>query len=223
MNTRFAVAFASMLCLSGAAVAADLPYKAPSGAVAQKNWTGFYLGLAAGYTSGNVTLGGFANPDASNVHPKGFVFAGLAGYDYQFANNIVVGARVTVPVASVSDQTFSTVAGTDIEGKLKWAVIVSGRLGYAFGNVLPYVTGGFLVARGQATSVGCCSAQATHNGYVVGGGVEYALAPNWSVDVNYSYLSANKADYRFPWSPPAPPLEYGFNSHNILVGVNYRF
>jgi outer membrane immunogenic protein len=219
------VLVAALLLASTAAYAADLPTKEPAATrtdVFAQRWTGFYAGVGGGYSWGNVKLGSFSNPDAAALHPRGYVFAASVGYDYQFANNIVLGARLTAPFASAHDSTFSTVAGRNIEARAKYAFIVSGRVGYAMGNVLPYGMAGFVVARGEANTPGCCSAQATHSGSLIGGGVDYAFAPHWSLDVNFTYLSLNTRGYDVtPFGGAV--VDYGYNAKNLMAGLHYRF
>jgi outer membrane immunogenic protein len=215
----------SVCCVTGAS-AADLYTKAPiyskTPIAYQKNWTGWYVGAGGGYSWGDVTLGTVANPNASNLNPSGGFFVVQGGYDYQFANNVVLGARVIVPVLSVRDETFSPIAGSLISGKAKSAVMLAGRLGYAMGNYLPYVIGGYVWARGEAENAGCCSVTARHTGGLIGLGLETAIYQNWTLDVNWSYVDMSKSDYNFtPFGGAV--VTYGFKAHNLTAAVNYRF
>src|ERR1700690_39425 len=81
------------------ASAADLPTKAPvykAPAVAPvSNWTGFYVGLNAGYAWGNsdpTLIGSVTAPpflltsttqDPPGLSPRGFIGGGQAGYNWQ--------------------------------------------------------------------------------------------------------------------------------------------
>jgi outer membrane immunogenic protein len=210
----------SVFCISGAS-AADLYSKAPI-AYQKPNWTGWYVGGGGGYAWGDVKLGTIANPDASNLKPSGGFLIVQGGYDYQFANNVVLGGRLIIPVLSVKDDTFSPIAGALISGKAKSAVMLTGRLGYAAGNYLPYFIGGFVWARGEAENVNCCAVRANHTGSVFGVGLETKIYKNWSFDTNYSYVGMRKADYDFtPFGGAV--VTYGYNSHNLTAAVNYRF
>lgn len=205
----------------GPAIAADMPVKAAPFAPVPI-WTGFYLGAGAGYSWGQVETGAVANPDAAALRPKGAFAVLQGGYDYQFSNNVVLGVRLTVPILGMSDSRFSPVAGTNIETRARSAVLLGTRLGYAMGNWMPYVLGGFVWARGEGTSVGCCTVRANHTGGFIGGGIETLIARNWSVELNYSYVSVGKSDYDFtPFGGSV--LQYGYNSHNLTAAVNYRF
>ncbi len=202
---------------------ADMPVKAaPVAMHPVMNWTGWYLGASVGYVDGRVTNGTPAFPATANIAPKGFVGTVLGGYDYQFVgSNIVLGARLAVPLLSISDSTPSGV-GPTFSGKVKSAVVAAGRIGVAVDRFLPYFIAGGIWGRGEGTVVGIGSARATHNGFIVGGGVEYRLAQNWSIDANYTYVSMSKETYNFtPFGGLA--VQQGFNSNNFTIGVNYRF
>lgn len=204
------------------AIAADLlePLVQP---VLLQNWTGGYVGAGIGYAYGDVSLGPVANPDAARLSPSGFYAILQAGYDQQFNNNWVAGFRVMAPIASVEDDTFSVAAGgATIEGEGKYAAMLTGRLGYAVEDMLPYAFAGFAWGRGEAENAGCCIVEADHNGGIFGIGLEKALSPNWTIDIHYSYLFLDEANYDFtPFGGVV--VSYGYDSHNFTLGVNYRF
>jgi high affinity Mn2+ porin len=224
MLSRHRAAFAVCVLISVAPVAgasaADLFTKAP---IAQTPvplvWTGWYAGGAIGYASGEVTLGSPSTGGAGNLEPSGIIGLIHAGADYQFANNFVLGARVVLPIFFLKDSTRS--AGFTNRAEAKGSVLFAGRVGYAFGSYLPYVLGGFVWGRGEATTVGVTTIKQDHHGYVVGGGVEYRWLPNWSIDANYTFVSMDKETYNFvPFGGAA--VSRGFESHNVTIGVNYR-
>jgi outer membrane immunogenic protein len=62
-------------------------------------------------------------------------------------------------------------------------------------------------------------------GYAVGAGVEYALAPNWSVKVEYLFadLGRNNRTYLAPGGLAGFTFNNREQDHIIRAGVNYRF
>ncbi|MGB6237518.1 MAG: porin family protein, partial [Bradyrhizobium sp.] len=83
---------------------------------------------------------------------------------------------------------------------------VTGRIGYAFDNILIYGRGGFAVAGdkydvsgGTFNGGGPFHFQGVDNryGWIAGGGVDWAFARHWSANVEYDY--------------------YGFGNGNILM------
>jgi opacity protein-like surface antigen len=102
------------------------------------------------------------------------------------------------------NQTLSTSVATSnqftagAQQDLEFFGIACGRLGFTpVEPVVLYVTGGLLVDkssfRGRLQNPAClgfCATTSTSNdpsGWTVGGGLEYAFAPNWSAKVEYLY------------------------------------
>ena len=100
---RLAIAIAIAL-IGTRAFAADMAVKAPPPAPAPVyNWTGWYAGVNAGGSFGNVktdfniapitvgtsTIPGFAS--SNTEHPSGFMGGGQVGYNWQFSPIWVVG------------------------------------------------------------------------------------------------------------------------------------
>ncbi len=84
---KILLASASLLTMVASASAADLYTKAPAYAAQVSNWTGFYVGLNAGYGGGESVLG--FNPGVGvgavdlNTKSNGFVGGGQIGYNWQ--------------------------------------------------------------------------------------------------------------------------------------------
>ena len=110
-----AVAFSAVAV--GPALAADLPRKAPAyvpPAPPPYNWTGFYVGLNGGYSWGKATgdvdapfLSGLPFTDPSllsldsrvssgNLKPKGGIFGGQLGYNWQVGPSWVWGVETDI-------------------------------------------------------------------------------------------------------------------------------
>jgi high affinity Mn2+ porin len=237
MAPKFAsvVAACALLCaLVSASSAADiLPTKAPPTRMESyappaetwtgETWTGWYGGVSIGYAHGDVRRGTPILTVTDVLSPSSFVATLVGGVDYQFANNVVIGARVLLPFFSLSDSVAS--GGLTYKGKVKRAILFAGRLGYSFGRFMPYVLGGGVWGRGEASVAGVpgvVAVEADHTGYIVGVGVEYRLFHNWSIDGAYHYVSMEKATYNFiPFG--GVPVIYGYDSHAFTVGANYRF
>jgi outer membrane immunogenic protein len=92
------------------ALAADLPVKAPARVVpAIADWTGFYIGIHGGYGWGDAKVdefdlnGGFGSGFRLNQpKPKGWVFGGHAGYNYQWSR-MVGGIEIDYSGANLKD------------------------------------------------------------------------------------------------------------------------
>jgi outer membrane immunogenic protein len=237
---RLGLALLASTAFVGAAAAADIQaarpvYKAPVLApVPVYNWTGFYVGVNAGYSWGQQDnfIGG-APIGTNNVN--GFIGGGQIGYNWQ-VNQIVFGLEADFQGSGQKgDGSFtgapgiipaSTFTYTD---KLDWFGTVRGRVGYAFDRWLPYVTGGWAYGHGSLSGAatggvtGAGSVSNTYSGWTVGGGLEYAFLNNWSAKIEYLYVDFGNGP-SVTLAPSAAVLSSGKLTDNIVrVGLNYKF
>jgi outer membrane immunogenic protein len=187
--------------------------------VAYYNWTGFYLGINAGYGFGDSSWS--AVPTAGNK-PTGFLVGGTLGYNYQ-VGSIVYGLEGDFDWSDVKDS--ATCAGVvTCETKNDWIGTVRGRLGYAFDRWLPYITAGGAFGDVKATvSVPiaglAASSSSTQIGWTAGVGLEYAFLSNWSAKIEYLYVDLGSFD-----TGPAPIVNnVSFKESIVRFGLNYKF
>lgn len=197
----------------GPALAADLPraqqpiVKAPAVVPAPVfSWTGFYIGGNVGYGWGS----GNDAADLLGIKPQGWFGGGQVGYNYQFGNNIVAGLEADFQGGDISDG----VAGVD--SKLDWFGTVRGRLGYAFGRVLPYVTGGFAYGNNSIDNLGWSQSK-TLTGWTAGAGIEYALTDHWTAKTEYLYTDLGSSFY------DNLGASSGVTAQTAKIGINYKF
>ncbi|MEP7031273.1 MAG: outer membrane protein [Pseudolabrys sp.] len=217
---RAAIAAMGLLVSGALANAADLPrpgYKAPLySAPAYMNWSGFYIGLNAGYGFGtsNWTSPGFS-PD---FQPKGFIAGGTIGYNFQ-TGSWVWGLEGDFDYSGMKG-TNDTVCAPSCETKNTWLGTGRVRLGYAGWNGwLPYITGG--AAIGNLTIAQGASFSKTKVGWTAGAGLEYALLSNWSVKGEYLYVDLGNSTC--PATDCGAPIDFTFKAHLVKLGLNYRF
>lgn len=223
----FATAGALALAASGVANAADLPprpyTKAPPPVTAPAlvyNWTGFYIGGHLG--------GVFSGDNALQGSDARFMSGVQGGYDYQFANNWVLGVEASYSWLA------SAGAGVTFPGGSLAVLVnrglgsVTGRLGFTTGPVLLYAKGGYAFRdRNLNVSFAGVSQPFTttgnhQDGYTVGAGLEYMFAPNWSAKVEYQYYNFGNTTFT---GGPADIVGARFRNdeHVVKAGVNYRF
>lgn len=223
MSNRAPFLAASAVVLLGvsSASAADLyqapPASSPVYAPAPVfSWTGLYAGIHGGWGWGDTTA---STSSAFNIGIDGGLFGGQIGYNYMLPNNIVLGVEGDISWSGMSG---SVTAGPTVTQDLDWVGTVRGRLGYAMGNWMPYVTGGFAFGGGtRTTNIGSQSASATHTGYALGAGVEWAFAPQWTAKVEYQYVNLGGSTYTFTFPPPSPSVDMTIST--VRVGLNYKF
>jgi outer membrane immunogenic protein len=243
------VALAALL--GGSAMAADLStapmYKAPP-PVAVWSWTGFYIGINGGYGFGSndftqsLTQPGIvaSSFDKHTVAPKGGLFGGQAGYNWQ-VGNVVLGVEGDAQWADqhgtscgfICTNQQGATAGITVSQKLEWFATARGRLGWANDGYLLYVTGGgawggidenqtlFLPA---GTLAG--SSSTTKSGWTVGGGIEARLWGNWTGKLEYLHMDLGNMTSVFVPDPVAGiTIVTTSRIHNDLIraGLNYKF
>jgi outer membrane immunogenic protein len=207
---KLLLAGASLVILCSAASAADLaarPYmKAPIVSPAY-NWSGFYIGA----------MGGYGWSDSQGLDMTGGFGGGTVGYNWQW-DHIVAGIEAEAAGGDISQS--ATGLGITVETKVRAFGSITGRIGYAANNWLFYGKGGYgwVDNRISLTSGGATLADTqTHNGYVVGGGIEYGFTPNWSIKGEYLLYHADSKDY-FGGLPSGD-----FDIQTVKLGVNYHF
>ena len=221
-------------------------------------WTGFYLGVNGGYawSANSAKLGldgyaagecddGFCGSEATSIDSKGGFGGAQIGYNRQ-SGAFVYGLEADFQGAGVhgkdslafddgEDENFGASAKTD----LKWFGTVRARLGYAFDSTLLYATGGFAFGKvhdqltatfdeGDLVST-TVSKNDTVTGYVLGGGIEHKLTPNWSVKAEYQYINLGStklgADATFDGGDDVSTADLKSDNafHTVRIGVNYQF
>jgi outer membrane immunogenic protein len=148
------------------------------------NWTGFYIGINGGGAWGT------ADWDAipGSFDTSGGMVGGTVGYNWQ-TGPWVLGLEGDADWANIEgSSTAGTCAGLACKTENNFLATVRGRLGYAFDRVLPYITGGLAVGNIKNSYPGFTTVDETNAGWTIGGGVEFAFAPNWSAKVEYLHV-----------------------------------
>ena len=198
------------------ALAADVIESIPTPPVAVDvpfTWTGGYVGFQLGGLDTLEEDGDSIAGLNGDVDIDGFIGGVHAGYDYQFANGLVLGAYVDVDLSS---------ANVDLEGvandvgELDYVARGMVRAGYGFGRVLGYVQGGYAYTEAEIDGI---DEELDSGGYAVGLGAEYAVFENVSVGADYLYHRFN--DFDDIGGIDASELD--FDVHTVRAKFSYRF
>jgi outer membrane immunogenic protein len=224
------------LMTSQIAGAADMRVKAPPPPPPPPpfSWTGFYIGgdFGGAWANGSVTdLFGLS----ASASRSGFIGGGVVGFNYQITN-IVWGVEGNFDWTSLS----TTGTGVFVPGfgvlqasaDTNWVSTLAGRLGVTsqmfFGNQsLFYIKGGGAWVRNTATITnlttgGALSASNTNNGWVIGGGIEWAFGTNWSAKIEYDYLALRSWTFNSVVLFPGDTFSVSRNIQEFKIGINYR-
>lgn len=243
----------SGLALSQASAAKAPRKPAPPPPLPQASrWTGFYVGghLGGGWAgSDSLTLTdftgqGFFSPTTfGNSTPGSFLGGAQAGYNWQFASSLVVGVEGDWTAANLRETAAGSLGPAGYTSTLRSSRSVNslfsvrGRVGYAAGAMLYYFTAGGAWGRTSYSAVTFTPAPAavptafnnTSQGYVLGGGLEYALDAAWSVRVEYLYYRLGGASSNAFGPPPIPATGFinynwsAFQANVVRAGVDYKF
>jgi outer membrane immunogenic protein len=220
---KMRLALAALLLTSTSAFAADLAPQTvePAAPIVAPvfSWTGFYAGVHAGASFGQ------GKASAAKFDSTGFLGGVHAGYNEQFDGGFVVGLEGDIDYSSFtkSKDVSVTVGGVTTNNRAKfkneWQGSVRARAGYAFDNILPYVTGGVAFGDEKLDVNGFGSNSDTRVGWTAGAGVEYAIDPNWIVRGEVRYVDLGQKDVTLDGAR----IKTRFESVNTTLGVSYKF
>jgi outer membrane immunogenic protein len=218
---------AAAVAMGGTALAADPPARyAPPPLVAPIpvfTWTGFYVGVQAGYAWGEndtvlfdrfgpVPFGfGGVNNNVLGYDMDGFVGGVHAGFNYQ-VGSLVFGVEGDIEGTGIEGN--RTISQTFFPGvtitaasktEIDWQGSLRARVGFAWDRALIYATGGLAIADLSDTYTTSASGFGvtlrftekftdTRWGWTLGAGVEYAFTPNLTGRLEYRYTQFNEYD-----------------------------
>jgi outer membrane immunogenic protein len=198
----------------------------------------------------STTFGAF--PITGSTGGASFAGGFQAGYNWQFAPTWVAGiegdwswadARANINQPWVLNPTGTVVPGsfTSMSSTLDWVSSIRARLGFLITpTLMVYGTGGaawgkidyaasnFAPATPPPPYATSTAFSNTQGGWVAGGGVEWAMTPNWMLRGEYLFYGLGgfpsvvvpSANY------PALPSGYSWSNTNVgvgRVGLSYKF
>jgi outer membrane immunogenic protein len=200
---------------------------------------------------GTGLLGYLAAGDVfPSLSPKGFIGGGQIGYNWQVNPSWVIGLEADFQGSDIKASATNFVMPPGLVGssqslseKLDFLGTVRGRLGYAAGNWLFYGSGG--VAYGDVKSTLDFAAPAafggvgsfisgshseTRVGWAAGGGVNYAVTPNWIIGVDYIHYDIGNGHVTGVNVPPGVIVPgVSISASQVVAGdvvrgvINYKF
>lgn len=198
------------------------------------NWSGPYFGAHVGGFTGTTTFSNPEGPSifGDNVTTPGFLAGLQLGYNWQAAPQWVLGTELNGSVLSSQGQNTCLQAttifvGSNCKSMPREIATLTGRMGYLtepHGRTMLYGKAGVAWMRtdinvnpNNASSTGFTltgdpaetgdpvSQSASVWGWTVGAGVEYALAPKWSLNLSYDYLRFGNINVATPDSVDITP------------------
>jgi outer membrane immunogenic protein len=195
------------------AQAADLGYQppptTPDYAVPQQifSWNGAYIGLQGGYAWTGV------DPDdgVGSFSANGWQGGVYGGYNFQAANNFVVGIEGDANLKSSKGNNGTTWYDNPWDASLRL------RAGFALDRFLVYGAGGATIGKVKVEDVTFEDSK-TKIGWNIGAGVEAAITDSVVGRVEFRHTNLGSGTYDL-----TVPTEVSSSSNAVLVGVGMKF
>ena len=228
--------------------AADMPVKAPPPPPPPAfSWTGFYIGAnIGGAWSRNTWTDTLFLTNFNNSNNNGaFIGGGQIGGNYQVGNFVIGGEWDIDGVSNSNNGNGVIVPGVGaivVTNNNRWITTVAARFGVAVDHWLFYgkagggwvgnnnltvtnLTTGVSLTCGTFTTLTNCGNNT--GGWLLGVGVEYAFANNWTVKFEYDYLGLGNRNLFIPATAPILANDTFYDQHRnvqmVKVGFNYLF
>jgi outer membrane immunogenic protein len=230
MARHLARAAAAVALLTTSAVAADLPVKAAAPVVAPP-WTAFYIGVHGGWGQGRSRL---EDPRFDIVYQplyvqsRGSLAGAQIGADWQFGS-IVVGAEIDAAWMSINGSVtdpavFNNFVTSGVSTEYKALLTGTGRVGYAYGNLLGYAKGGVAWANiDYRTAINTpfpTIVDHQRTGLTAGVGLEFLVIRNLSVRAEYDFVYFGSQAMQMS---SRLPVNVDHELHLVKLGLNWRF
>lgn len=199
--------------------------------------TKWYAGAFGGYVSGKLNSNDPTHESSTgDYNDDSPMFGIFVGYQDQFNNNWLWGAELVLPLymekgTAVDKQYFPDLV--TYEASYRYAVYLTGKLGYALGEAIPYIFGsvGFVNVDGKTLNVDLNdqyspgfeqSAAATHFVWQLGGGVDYDISNDIFIGARVGAFIGERADHTMSWNEPGPNM-FGYDALLLQFNLGYRF
>jgi outer membrane immunogenic protein len=241
---KFLLVAAAATMLAAPAFGADLrmPVKAPPPVMAPIfTWTGFYIGgnLGAAWAQRTVT-DAFGNSFTRSSDGR-FIGGGQLGYNWQ-TGNFVLGVEGDIDgIASDNNRSAAVIIGgagpfVVTSNNADWVATLAARFGWAIDHVLLYGkagggwignSNGFTVTNVTTGTTFSSGGGNSRGGWLLGGGIEYAISNNWSLKGEYNYIGLGNRTVAVPVIVGGGVVDtFGSSNRNVQMvkfGFNYSF
>jgi outer membrane immunogenic protein len=204
------------------------------------SWTGFYIGGNLGAAWTHVDVADSFGDGFSRSQEAVFTGGGQVGANYQW-NWLVVGVEADFDWLANNHNSSDTFVGPGgdsfrLSANDRWITMLAGRVGVAF-NTLPNWLfygrgGGGWVGANDITLTNVTTGESfstsnsnSKSGWLVGGGIEWAFAPNWTAKIEYNKLFLDSSSFTVQSGPLTGDVVNIFHRdvQTLTVGVNYLF
>jgi outer membrane immunogenic protein len=196
------------------------------------DWSGIYVGGHAGGVHAATDWTFTAPTEAFDQSRQGFIGGAQAGVQKQWGG-LVLGAEVAYAWTSLEESSQSILdPGTSRTSDINNLLLVTGKLGAAYENMLGYAKAGWAsadvelrssITGGPVTT----TSSGRENGWTAGVGFDYGLTPNISIGVEYDYVRLAVGDRDQIPTPSGVAgnrvTEAGVDMQMLVARLNFKF
>ena len=200
----------------------DTPPRPYADALGNVNWAGGYGGIIGAYDSVSTKSkqSGFANRNGSADGGFGGIYAGT---NFMFYNNkVMLGLDGSTMLGDASGHGTNPATGARTDFREYVRADVRGRVGYAFGNILPFLAAGVDFTRNEQRDLvtGSQVGRVPVDAFTAGGGIDYRISQRISVRAEYIH------DFAFNNSTihlNGQNIKQSYDADLGRVGIAYHF
>ncbi len=193
------------------------------------DWTGFYLGAQIGGEFGSANYHVPQDGYSRTITNSGVFGGGFVGYNFRSVPLFsVCRASSTAPAspAAISTRRMAIPSRRRRTGSLRLTAVsamasINSWFTPSAASRFPNIKHDFTI--GSASIIGLSS---TRTGFDVGGGVEYALTPNWTARLEYRFYNFGETSYAAEQGPFGGTLfahNFKQTDNSVRIGVAYKF
>jgi len=215
------------------------------------NWSGFYGGVQAGYVwnDADVDYATYVNDKLKNnqyahgLNVDGSALGLYGGYNWLFANDILLGVEGEINMVGASDTKETREEGenppeyhgvTEVEQNWDAALLLRAGKVMGNGNWLPYIVGGVAWSNFDVTKEThkgkTFNTDLTLTGWTVGAGLEMVLTENLHARIQYRYTDYGDDTKQIKHVQKKNKVVKNVDakldvahSHQVMVGLTFRF
>lgn len=175
---------------------------------APTSWSGVYFGVHSGWAWSSIDST-FPSGSSFSVDSSPMVVGGHIGVQHQMGQLVLgVEGSFTSALRDTWDSQVCPNPSADCAGRFDDVISVGPRLGWDMGKFMPYLTAGYAsvaIAQRFTNSAGAAVAplgfiadsRERHDGWYIGGGLDWVAAPNWIVGIEYRHYELDDAFHAF--------------------------
>jgi outer membrane immunogenic protein len=195
------------------------------------NWSGLYFGGHVGAAFGNVDHY-YDRQNGKNDHGQvwldssGLSFSGHVGYNMMLPSLWVLGVEAELGYLGIANERIVIKDDDVLRQNTGVFGTLRGRVGYAFGRFMPYVTAGFAFVDIENAGGNPANANRFHTisevrpGIAIGAGAEYAFSQNLVGRLEYLHINTANFEVR---NLENEKMTFDNDFHLVRAGLSYKF